>query len=368
MVRQPPRKRVCPGYDGTTSFGTNLGYELSFSGQDIPETTASGRIDVPLKSPNSAEGLLASLFSSIQKLADFNASGFISDSRREAIQERAGAKNTILRVYYPPDYYFADSSERDKVGPTPDINSVLELVQASIDCEEEAMSEHGWNCEVHYPLLSMAVHGASKIPKQLLHVIPCTTARIIQNYRSPDRQVKMVDFSIAIKPLHSKLEVDKNAAAEIDIRRKTLPSGSINHTAYEPLLQYPISVTIETKKGGSDEKSSIIQAVTWQRAQWRQLMRMVHTRDFRTRGNVFLPIFYVLGSQWYFAATALEDGEVVLYRGLECGSLGSTNTPYGTYKIIYGIQLVLQYVQNHYWPWYKEAALGMPVEVEVGGY
>lgn len=177
----------------------------------------------------------------------------------------------------------------------------------------------------------------------------------------------MVDFAIAIKPLHSKLEGDKKAAAEINLLRNKLPLGSINHTNYEPLLESPIGVSVETKKDGSGDKSSTFQAVTWQRAQWKQLLGIVQPRHFRARGNVFLPIFFVHGSHWSFAATALEDGEVVLYRGAKLGSLGSTDTPYSTYKVIYGIQLVLQYVQNHYWPWYKEAVLGISAEVEMGG-
>lgn len=148
------------------------------------------------------------------------------------------------------------------------------------------------------------------------------------------REGKIVDFAIAIKPLHSKLKGDKKAARKIDLLRAELPLCSINYTNYKLLIQSPVSISVETKPDGSGRPCSTLQVVTWQRAQWKQLLRIDRPIGqplyFGAHGNVVLPILFVHDCQWSFAATAVEDGKVVLYHG--DAKLGSTNTAYGVYK------------------------------------
>lgn len=44
--------------------------------------------------------------------------------------------------------------------------------------------------------------------------------------------------------------------------------------------------------------------------------------------------------------------------------MGSTDSIFNTYKIIYGLQLVAKYAAGEYWTWYKRSVLQLPLTVE----
>ena len=60
------------------------------------------------------------------------------------------------------------SEERDKIGITPDIDRVLDILEAAAHCYRVRAHEHAWNCAVHFPLLSLAVYGGARRKPQLV--------------------------------------------------------------------------------------------------------------------------------------------------------------------------------------------------------
>lgn len=74
---------------------------------------------------------------------------------------------------------------------------------------------------------------------------------------------------------------------------------SINHTDYQPLIDLPITVSIETKRGAENWNKALLQMGTWQAAQLRCLTR--------ESGIDFLPGLVIQGHQWHFIVS-VRDG------------------------------------------------------------
>jgi hypothetical protein len=140
----------------------------------------------------------------------------------------------------------------------------------------------------------------------------------------------------------------------------TLPCGVINHTDFLPLRNRPVVVGIETKKrGGGDQTEAELQIGTWHAAQWKMLAQLVD--DVRGGGGrldtlPFLPAVLVCGHEWSFAATTREGRKTILW--LEKG-FGSTTSPLGVYKTVWGLQRIARWAAEVYWPWFRDNVLGV---------
>ena len=77
---------------------------------------------------------------------------------------------------------------------------------------------------------------------------------------------------------------------------------SINHTNYSPLLDLPVSIPIETKKGSDAWDKAMLQMGIWQTAQFRLLASCPEIS--------YLPGIIVMGHSWNFVVT-VRDGQGV---------------------------------------------------------
>ncbi|KAK1977120.1 hypothetical protein LZ30DRAFT_732602 [Colletotrichum cereale] len=267
---------------------------------------------------------------------------------------------------------FDNSGQRDRLGPTPSVDHVLDLFQEAMRCQELVQTEHGWNCSVHFPLLKLALHGAGSRKKQLVDFDSCAHAKPLPAYRSPSTSwpIHMVDFCINLCPRQAGPDY-AHAVQAIDRMRTELADNSINHTGHNPLLRDPISVSIETKRPAEGEQKQALQVGVWQAAQWRHLEKLVQMRllengePLQTRqercseilGQLgYLPAIFVRGHEWSFAATMREGSKTVLWREVP---IGTTRNVLGIYRIVYAIQLLAEYSRDHFWPWYLDAILGI---------
>lgn len=139
---------------------------------------------------------------------------------------------------------------------------------------------------------------------------------------------KMVDYCLAIDPswtpaftTGTRTSTETTAAQKIESVKILQPFYSINHTDYRPLLESPIALSIEIKRPGGNNEEAQRQLGIWQYAQWNMLRRLlVSTRrdgdppltlEPSLEGLDFLPGVYVVGHQWWFAATTRnENGRV----------------------------------------------------------
>ncbi|KAJ5465249.1 uncharacterized protein N7458_000935 [Penicillium daleae] len=268
--------------------------------------------------------------------------------REEEIKEKE-KQVPGLRVFR--EFVFAPSADRDQLGPTPSFDDASDLVKEALHCQGTKRSESGWNMAVHYPLLRKAICDSAR-PSQLIGFEPCTTAKIIREYLPPGATGKMVDFCIYVNP-----EAEPVACSEAEKLTRTLPAQVINHTDEYALRNWPIAVSIETKRQGEERLAAAeLQLGTWHTAQWRLLERLVAQTGGTFDGLPFLPAIVVHGHMWSFAATTREGETTLLW--LE-QVFGSSSNILGVYKTIWSLQRLAKWASDVYWPWIRENALGV---------
>lgn len=190
-----------------------------------------------------------------------------------------------------------------------------------------------------------------------------TTARISPEYRPRNAPSKMVDFCMHIDPTLSVPDDDDDeenaeAARRIDQLRRSRPDVSINHTNYPPLVDLPIAVSIETKKGTDNWDRAVLQMGTWQAAHLRRLANAADPDRPSGGGIMFLPGIIIMGHFWHFVVTVREDGakQPILLSSI---LVGSTDTVLGLYKVLAGVSRLRRWSKEEFWPDFKREVLGM---------
>ncbi|KAH7012246.1 uncharacterized protein B0I36DRAFT_214491, partial [Microdochium trichocladiopsis] len=151
---------------------------------------------------------------------------------------------------------------------------------------------------------------------------------------------------------------------------------AINHTVYEPYMQNPIAISIETKSRKPDREEALLQLGTWLSAQFQCLRHLVVARYANLAAGrdawraaleelAFLPGVMVLQHSWHLVAATRPDPDteansqqqqprVKLWRTLE---MGNTQTPEGICQLIVSLRILLHWAQNTYWPWFEKWVL-----------
>ncbi|KAK1566172.1 uncharacterized protein LY79DRAFT_572585 [Colletotrichum navitas] len=257
------------------------------------------------------------------------------------------------------DYVFEPSSAADapqprtKLGPTPKVEDVLNILANSKACNDMVLDEPGWNQAVHGPVLSLAFPPIWRSrPIDLTAYMPCTTASLISSYA--ESRGRKVDYCVCIQP-------DALSAAAIRaIRDQDVWTNiSINHTDFNALQELPIALSIETKIQSGDEADAHAQLAVWQAAQWRLLERLVGRDEPSTPLVDFLPGIVVLGHSWYFVASTKRGDSITLWTNQ---LIGSTDQVMGVYQIACALQYIARWIEDTYWPWYKRAVLRLSAE------
>ncbi|TQN70162.1 hypothetical protein CSHISOI_05183 [Colletotrichum shisoi] len=241
----------------------------------------------------------------------------------------------------------AGDGTRTALGPTPPVAAVLDIMERGISCRDEQMDEAGWNQIVHSRILELAFTGLWCKNDDVVAFTPCTSATIMLNYT--DAISRKVDFCACIRP-------DALSAMAIQSVRDqdALASVSINHTDFPPLQARPIALSIETKIHGEGMNSAEAQLVTWHAAQWRLLHRLVGRADPKMHLPEFLPGIIIQGHEWLFVASTKRGDQVTLWTSQH---IGSTAKATGVYQIVCVLQYLKRWIEDTYWPWFKQAVL-----------
>lgn len=196
----------------------------------------------------------------------------------------------------------------------------------------------------------------------------------------------MVDLCVVACPSNQPVDPTAVAAKKaIDVLREKLPGSSINHSDAPPLLDVPIALSIEVKRGGGDEKRQTLQIGTWQAAQWNMWSQLLEGRFLQKYAEVstsetptgedsggtpaeravaesdrllctlpYLPAIFIRGHSWHLAATSRQGDKTILWHEY---AFGTTQSVVGTYKIISGLQSLQRYIRDVFWPWYLRVIL-----------
>ncbi|OHX00749.1 hypothetical protein CSPAE12_00521 [Colletotrichum incanum] len=241
----------------------------------------------------------------------------------------------------------AGDGTRTTLGPTPSVAAVLDIMERGISCRDEQIDEAGWNQIVHSRILELAFTGLWCKNDDTVAFCPCTSATIMTNYT--DAVSRKVDFCAFIRP-------DALSAIAIQTIRDqdALASISINHTDFAPLRARPIALSIETKIHGEGMNNAEAQLVTWHAAQWRLLDRLVGRADPKMPLPEFLPGIIIQGHEWLFVASTKRGDQVTLWTSQH---IGSTAKATGVYQIVCVLQYLKRWIEDTYWPWFRQAVL-----------
>ena len=279
------------------------------------------------------------------------ATGWRILSQQDATDEmKAAIGSSYPHEVEPFHGVFDSSSERCRLGTTPRLADVQDLMQQAKVQKEIGASEAGWNCAVHYPLLSMALRHSKHGQNQRWDNI--TTARIypvtlLPNLRKKERQIsKQVDFCLTLK------------IPDTDYRKLFNDNCPLSQSNYSPIIYNPIAISIETKVQDQSSAEAKLQLSTWLTA---QVMRLRELLDLTVKTNTPippLPMIMVYEHTWTFCCFHDQNDEGKSAKSFEDGiRFGTTNSVKGIYQIIAGLHYLMDWSETIYRKWFDNNIL-----------
>ncbi|KAI1271440.1 hypothetical protein F5Y07DRAFT_382937 [Xylaria sp. FL0933] len=302
---------------------------------------------------------LEKLIEDIEKAITLH-NGLFYKEQREQISKYVEANPTRrqdFKICYERDELYTNSRDKqlDSIGLceyerrlNPEF--VRFILDEARDCDERSYDEASWNMRVHYPLMRRVITGASEICDSCgdttVTVVPCTTARLIGEFKVPSSKAHKVDFALALKPA-------QRVADALELQRIFMPERSLNHTDYKPLLDQPIAVSVETD---NDFENAKVQLMVWLAAQWRKLESMAVSPP------ELLPAIIIQGHDWFLvASTRANNGTKTFWYKTP---IGSTSKPLGIFKIAWTLQYLSRWAVSTHWSWFKTTCLGFDMDSE----
>ncbi|KAI2481043.1 hypothetical protein Ptr902_08069 [Pyrenophora tritici-repentis] len=279
--------------------------------------------------------------------------GVISRSEKDAMASMSSDRS--FRQIYTDELAFVDDIDRASLGPCPHPREVAKAVSLATECESNEHSEASWNGRVHTYLLDLALYN--DVFKGKVGFLDCSKARIEpdsllpKDYTGLSIESKMVDFAVYLDPEDTTYDALRQLTA-----RDPFTTASWNHTCYPPLQKRPLAMSIETKLTGRDWDTAKIQMSIWVTAQLNKLEQLVAQDGGGLPGLPFLPVIVTQGHEWYFLAATRSKRETVLWEKV---LLGSTQNVLGVYQIIAALQVLGQWCEEVYRPWFRAHVIGV---------
>ncbi|KAH7125870.1 hypothetical protein EDB81DRAFT_810084 [Dactylonectria macrodidyma] len=294
----------------------------------------------------------SSLANLLNDMYDFSTErDIIPDVLKDDIVKRSASDWSLRRLR--GDAYY----ESAKTGLSPADASRLmltarKLVKRAGQCHHLQYDEAGWNNLVHTPLLDAVLNDKDPSQNQPVDFSPCMTASISPRFHHFSMTPTKVDYVLYLDA------DDEDASIRNELARLEATEGSVNHTAFTPLAQYPIFLSIETKRHGGDGRRADVQMAAWQAAQWSFLESQAGDGINQLE---FLPGIIVQGHEWKFVATTRRDRMTTLWSSHQ---FGTTMTLVGVFQIMAGLRRLRRWSIEVFWPWYKRHVLGLEVAPE----
>ncbi|KAG8622933.1 hypothetical protein KVT40_009250 [Elsinoe batatas] len=239
----------------------------------------------------------------------------------------------------------------------PKFDDVQTIVETARRNTTRNRSEPAWNSSVHYQVLDLA-RKCSRFSR-MVTVENITTAVIV-----PDNLLTLPADNGLGFPSGTTLPTNRVDFAyawdtwsdqPLDTFLRVHNLCDINQTYYPPLSICPILTSIETKRPGSSWLEALDQLSSWTYA-GKVKARQVG-QDLGLSPSKFppRPQIIVQGHEWYFVVIEDRIDHDVLWNKV---LFGTTETNFGTYKLVAGLQIIIDYTCNTYLPWYKRMVLG----------
>ncbi|KAH7303584.1 hypothetical protein B0I35DRAFT_364691 [Stachybotrys elegans] len=223
------------------------------------------------------------------------------------------------------------------------VRRAVRITTRATECSRMLSNEDAWSNLVQSPLLDMFVHDMQDSPGQdMLDFLPCTTTSIDPIYhRFPD-SASRVDYVLQLFP-----ERDVTISSHGDALLGMRPC--FNWTADRLLQQYPLAISIETKRYGGDTVKGEQQLGIWHAAHWEFLISRAGQDAAEDLG--ILPSVIVNGYTWSLVVSTRRQGTTTILCSMEFGSTGSVT---GVFQVLAGMRRLRAWSLNVLWPWYKQ--------------
>ena len=163
------------------------------------------------------------------------------------------------------------------------------------------------------------------------------------------------------------MHVEPSSEAQATIKRvlDSLPAeqATVNQTAYSPVAERPIFVSIETKTIQSSEEAAKAQLGMWADAGNRRaecLMEITKPRGLRqgehpTRTQLAAPLLLISGHNWdlYWAIDRGDKIDALRYRQ----HLGTTKTIGDIYMLLASVRSLAAWGVDVFYPWWEQDVL-----------
>ncbi|KAH7308551.1 hypothetical protein B0I35DRAFT_360854 [Stachybotrys elegans] len=223
------------------------------------------------------------------------------------------------------------------------VRRAVRIATRSADCSRMLSDELAWNNHVHSPLLDMLVHDMQDAPGQdMLDFLSCTTTTVDPAYhRFPD-SASRVDYVLQLFP-----ERDTTISPHGDALLRMRPC--FNWTADRLLQQYPLAISIETKRYGGDTVKGEQQLGIWHAAHWEFLISRAGQDAAEALG--ILPSVVIQGHTWSLVVSTRHQGTTTILCSMEFGSTVSVT---GVFQVLAGMRRLRSWSLDVLWPWYKQ--------------
>ncbi|KAK7408302.1 hypothetical protein QQX98_009504 [Neonectria punicea] len=272
----------------------------------------------------------------------------IPDVIKDEIVKRSASDRSLRRLR-DDAYYQAAETGLSSADASRLMLTARKLVKRAGQCHHLQYDEAGWNNLVHTPLLDAVLNDRDPSESQSVDFSPCMTAPISPRFHHFSITSTKVDYVLYLDADGEDVSIS-DALAQLE-----KSEGSVNHTAFTPLSQHPISISIETKRHGGDGRRADVQLAAWQAAQWSFLESQAGDK---VNELAFLPGIIVQGHEWKFVATTRRDRKTTLWSSHQ---FGTTMTLVGIFQIMAGLRRLRRWSTEVFWPWYKSQVLGLEV-------
>ena len=168
----------------------------------------------------------------------------------------------------------------------------------------------------------------------------------------------MVDLAYVLKP-SSAMNV---GFSNLDIEPGA-PSESFNQTCLSTILDKPLATSIETKPGTVAGDQGLTQLSVWVHAHFAKLRQLTTFARDKSEVPATLPPLVpaiAYGAKWTFLVASQDQlGKLTIWR---YRNDITTNSKVGVYQVIAASQLILDWAQTQYRPWFGANAIPLTPE------
>ncbi|KAJ1323292.1 PD-(D/E)XK nuclease superfamily [Microdochium nivale] len=268
-----------------------------------------------------------------------------------------------------PGGLFDDQLGHDASHESHDFDTIQHIVQQANRCAARRCCEAQWNVAVHGPVLDLALAPFTGRVEYDCITSAAPLDDLVPTIGDARVSARYIDFGIQLVPtspayqdaIRERLrqQLQDNAGSST---RSVESSGSssnrptINQSAYYPIHDRPLAISIETKTPDAGEGDALTQLAIWISCGHRKLHQLMGPSSETSR-LPSLPILRVVGHTWTLAF-AIDLGDRIALIDFP-HDIGNTRTAFGTYRLLASMRRLVEWADGSYREWFGSAVLGL---------